>query len=392
MPDAPATPTSSPAQDALPARAPRPGDRAGAVLTIDLGAVRANHRLLRQVAAPAACAAVVKADAYGLGAGPVARALLAEGCRDFFVAHLEEGIALRAALGPAPRILVLHGPLPGTEADCAAHGLVPVLNDPGEIAAWAALCRARGARLPAWVQVDSGMARLGLAPAEVAALAEEEEALDAFALAGVMSHLACADEPAHPANATQLAAFEALRRRLPPAPASLAASSGIFLGPAFRFDLVRPGAAHYGINPTPGRPNPMRPVVRLQARVVQTREVPAGTPVGYGHTATTTAPTRLATIVAGYADGVHRAASGRGAAWWNGTRLPFLGRVSMDSIILDVTALPPGTLRPGLLVDLLDPEHGVDEAALAEGTIGYEVLTSLGARYHREYLDGGDTA
>ncbi|UFN47101.1 alanine racemase [Roseomonas sp. OT10] len=383
MPDATAAPPIAPR--------PRPGDRAGAVLTIDLGAIRANHRLLRRVTAPAACAAVVKADAYGLGAAPVARALLAEGCRDLFVAHLEEGIALRAALGRAPRILVLHGPLPGTEAECAAHGLVPVLNDPCEIAAWAALCRARGERLPAWVQVDSGMARLGLAPAEVAALAEDE-ALDTFALAGVMSHLACADEPEHPANAAQLAVFEALRRRLPPAPASLAASSGVFLGPAYRFDLVRPGAAHYGINPTPGRPNPMRPVVRLQARVVQTREVPAGTPVGYGHTATTTAPTRLATIVAGYADGVHRAASGRGAAWFGGVRLPFLGRVSMDSIILDVTALPPGTLRPGTLVDLLDPEHGVDEAALAEGTIGYEVLTSLGARYHREYLDGGDMA
>jgi len=358
------------------------------VLTVDLGAIRANHRLLRQIAAPAVCAAVVKADAYSLGAVPVARARRAEGCRDFFVAHLVEGIALRAALGAAPRILVLHGPLPGTEAACAAHGLVPVLNDPGQVAAWAALCRERGERLPAWVQVDSGMARLGLTPKEVAALAEEGEALDAFALAGVMSHLACADEPEHRANAAQRANFEALRGLLPPAPASLAASSGTFLGREFRFDLVRPGAAHCGINPVPGRPNPMRPVVRLQARVVQTREVPAGTPVGYGHTATTAAPARLATIVAGYADGVHRAASGRGSAWFGGVRLPFVGRVSMDSIILDVTALPPGALHPGMLVDLLNPEHGVDEAALAAGTIGYEVLTSLGARYHREYLDG----
>jgi alanine racemase len=359
-------------------------ERAGAVLTIDLGAIRDNWRALRDRAG-GDCAAVVKADAYGLGATKVAPVLAAAGCRRFFVAHLDEAAAIRPLLPEAATVHVLNGLPPGAEADCAGIGAVPVLNGRGQIDAWARLASRLGRRLPAAIQVDSGMSRLGLSPAEL-------DALDDAALAGiapdlVMSHLACADEPDHPANAAQLAAFAAARRLLPPAPASLANSSGVFLGAAYHFDLVRPGAALYGVNPTPGRANPMRPVVRLQGKVVQTREVGAGAGVGYGLSWTAPGPTRLATVSVGYADGYLRSLSGRGVAWLDGTALPLAGRVSMDTITLDVGAAPEGAIGPGTLVDLISPEHGVDAAAERAGTIGYEILTSLGARYARRYLD-----
>jgi alanine racemase len=201
-----------------------------------------------------------------------------------------------------------------------------------------------------------------------------------------MSHLACADDPEHPANERQWLVFERLRKMLPEAPASLANSSSIFLGSAFHFDLARPGAALYGINPTPGEPNPMLPVVRLQAKVVQTRRLEKGAGVGYGHTFHATGPLSAATISLGYADGWHRRAAS--AAWFEGVRLPFLGRVSMDSIILDISALPAGRLAEGDLVELLGPSQSVDDAAGHAGTIGYEILTSLGPRFHRRYVNG----
>ncbi len=360
---------------------PDPAARAGAILTIDLGAIVANWRALAARASPALCAAVVKADAYGSGAARVAPALEAAGCRYFFVAHLDEGIALRAALGREPAIAVLHGAMPGTEADMAAHDLVPVLNSAQQVAAWTALARARRARLLAILQVDTGMARLGVPPGELDQLGRLAD-LD---LRYVMSHLACADDPAHPANAAQLATFRALRGRWPSVPASLAASSGIFLGPDFHFDLVRPGAALYGLAPQPGL-NPMQPCVRLQARIVQTRDIPPGEAVGYGHTWRASSPTRIATIAAGYADGFPRSASNRGCAWLDEVRLPFAGRVSMDSITLDASAAPENALQPGTLVDLIGPHWTVDDAAAAAGTIGYEMLTAFGQRYHRCYI------
>jgi alanine racemase len=354
---------------------------AAAVLTIDLNAIAANYRRLAAAAPGAECAAVVKADAYGLGADRIAPVLARAGCRLFFVAHLEEGIALRRALGAGPEIQVLHGPLPGTEATFLAHDLVPVLNSAAQAAAWSALARSRGARLPASLQFDTGMSRLGIAPAEV----EQLGALDGVAPRLVLSHLACADEPEHPANAAQLAAFAALRRRWPAARASLAASFGIFLGVAYHFDVVRPGAALYGIAPTAG-PNPMQDVVRLQARIIQTREIAPGTGVGYGHTWRAGAPARIATVGIGYADGFPRSLSGRVAAWLDGVKLPLVGRVSMDSITLDASALPPERLAPGTLVDLIGPHCPVDALAAAAGTVGYELLTRLGRRFARRYL------
>ncbi|WP_457105368.1 alanine racemase [Methylobacterium sp. P5_C11] len=362
-----------------------PAGTASAHLIIDLAAVAENYRRLAARAGTATCAAVVKADAYGLGADRVAPVLAAAGCRHFFVAQVGEGVTLRSILGPGAVIAVLNGAAPGSEATCAAHDLVPVLNDASQRDGWQGLARRLDRRLPAILQIDTGMARFGFAPDEACALVDRPDTFAGLDLRLVMSHLACAGEPDSPVNAAQRAAFQAVRQRLPGVPASLAASSGIFLGREFHFDLVRPGAALYGIAPQTGTPNPMRPVIGLRARVMQTRSVPAGTPVGYGHAATVGRDSRLATIAIGYADGFFRSTAG-GAAWFGGTRLPVVGRVSMDSLVLDVTDVAPGTLGPGALVDIIGPERDVDAVAAAAGTIGYEVLTNLGHRFHRIYL------
>ena len=368
----------------MEAAGPASAVEAGAILTIDLGAIRENYRRLKARAGSAHCAGVVKADGYGLGAAAVAAALAAEGCTSFFVALLSEGIALRKALGRGPVIHVLNGLPPGSENEAVEAGLCAVINSAAQLEAWSEAGQQASRKLPAAIQVDSGMSRLGMPPAEVEELSHTPDAFDGIAPTLVMSHLACADEPAHPANERQWLAFERLRKMLPEAPASLANSSGIFLGPAFHFDLVRPGAALYGINPTPADPNPMLPVVRLQAKVVQTRSVEKGAGVGYGHTYRAQDALRLATISLGYADGWHRRAAS--AAWFENARLPFVGRVSMDSIILDISALPPGRLGEGDLVELLGPSQSVDDAAGHAGTIGYEILTSLGPRFHRRYI------
>jgi alanine racemase len=359
-------------------------DQAGAILLIDLAAIRENYRLLRARLNGAECAAVVKADGYGLGAAQIATALCKEGCNSFFVAHAAEGISLRQALGEGTDIYVLNGIHPGAEDDCAKPRLVAVANSAAQLAAWQAAARRRGQKLPVAVQVDSGMSRLGMPPYEVEAL--RPDAFDDLDLRLVMSHLACADEPDNPANEAQRNAFDTLRRRLPSAPASLTNSSGIFLGNAFHYDLARPGAALYGVNPTPARASPMRQVVRLAAKVIQTRELTGGAGIGYGHAYRAAGPLRTATIALGYADGWPRRAAS--AAWFDGARLPFVGRVSMDSIVLDISTIPPGRLRPGDLVELVGEHQTVDEIAALSGTIGYEILTGLGRRFHRRYEGG----
>lgn len=360
--------------------------RAGAVLEIDLAGIAGNWRRLAARLAPGAqCAAVVKADAYGLGMARIAPRLAAEGCRLFFVATLDEALALRRLL-QGVEIAVLNGLLPGTGGEFARSRLVPVLNSLDELAAWRAGAKTR--RLPAILHVDTGMARLGLAPADVAELARAPERLAGLELRAVLSHLACADEPAHPMNAAQLAAFRAALALLPRAPASLASGSGVFLGADYHFDFVRPGAALYGVNPLPGQPNPMAQVVRLKGRILQVRDVDRGVTVGYGAAHRMERPGRIATVAVGYADGWLRSASHRGNAGIAGRRVPIIGRISMDLMTLDVTGIDPALARPGSFVDLIDEANGVDAAAAAAGTIGYEILTALGSRFHRVYRDG----
>lgn len=337
-----------------------------AELTVDLSAIVSNWRLLG-VRHGAPVAGVLKADGYGLGAAPVGQALAAAGCRHFFVAQLQEGLALRQALGPGPMVAVLNGFPPVADGDA---GLTPVLNSLAEL-------RAHGGQ-DAILHVDTGLARLGLPPEEWGAAAGTP------GLRFVMSHLACADEPGHPLNTAQAQRFAEARTLFPGVPGSLAASSGLFLGPEFRSDLGRPGAALYGLNPTPGQPNPMRPVLTLMAPVLQVRAVPPGTAVGYGATWVAERSSRVATVAAGYADGYPRALSGKAKASFQGQPVPLIGRVSMDLLTFDVTAVP--ALQPGDRLELIGPGLPPDELGFLAGTIGYEILTSLGARYRRRYL------
>lgn len=358
--------------------------RAGALLTVDLGAVRDNYRLLAGKTS-GACAAVMKADAYGLGMEQVAPALALEGCKVFFTAHLEEGIRLRQLVPEDCAIYVLHGAPPGSARDCFQYDLRPVLNDPGQLREWRALARILGRELPAAIQLDTGMSRMGLAPDDLLALTGDSDWLAGIQPTLVMSHLACADEPQHPMNEAQRRRFDQLRELFPGVPASLANSSGIFLGSLFHYDLLRPGAALYGINPQPGSPNPLRQAVSLHARVVQVRSVRDGDVVGYGAHHVCAGERRIATVSVGYADGWLRSLSGRGLAFVDGVQVPVVGRVSMDSMGLDVTGIAPERVAPGAEIELMGPSHAVDEVAALAGTIGYEVLTRLGGRFHRRY-------
>ncbi|MGH7041082.1 MAG: alanine racemase [Acetobacteraceae bacterium] len=369
----------------------------GAVLEVDLAAIVANWRALAVRHPSGPVAGVVKADAYGLGAAAAAPALRAAGCRHFFVATLDEALALRPLL-PGTMLAVFGGLLPGTAAEYLAHDVIPVLNALAEIDAWAGVARRVGRKLPALLHVDTGMARLGLDAAERAALRDDPARLGGIDLRYVMTHLVSAECPDDPLNTAQARRFAAACAALPVAPRSLANSSGIFLGPAFGSDLARPGAALYGINPTPGKPNPMRPVVRLRARVVALRAIGPGDTVGYNARFTAACPTRIATAAIGYADGWRRSLSNRGAAVFDGARVPLVGRVSMDLTTFDATDHPG--LVPGAWLDLIGPGPGghdpagdgiaddditVDDVAAAAGTNGYEVLTALGARVQRVY-------
>lgn len=357
-----------------------------AVLDVDLGAVVANWNGLRQVAGQeanqGAVAAVLKADGYGLGAARVAPALFAAGCRHFFVAHLDEALAIRP-LVPGAMLAVLNGLWPGTAADYVEHGLLPVLGSLGEVAEWDAAATRAGRALPALLHVDTGMNRLGLPPAELEVLAADPDRMRGVAVAWVMTHLVSAEAPDDPANEAQRTRFAAARRRLPPAPSSFANSSGLFLGPGFASDLARPGAALYGVNPTPGRPNPMRPTVRLRARILQVRDVPAGETVGYNGIWTAPRPSRIATVSVGYADGFLRSLSDAAVARFDGAPVPLVGRVSMDLTTFDVTDVPGATA--GSWLDLIGPANPVDDVAARAGTNGYEILTGLGRRYARRY-------
>jgi alanine racemase len=351
-------------------------------LTVRLAAIAANYRTYLRLAGPKAVAAVVKADAYGLGAARVAPALAEAGCDSFFVARLEEAIALRPLL-PRARIFVLDGAAADSVPALISHRLTPVLSSLAQIAAWSAAAEASRTALDAVVHVDTGMNRLGLPRDELAILAAESaRRLAGLNLVMVMSHLACADQPQNKMNQEQLFRFRQALAMLPQAPASLAASHGAMLGPDYHFDLVRPGVALYGANPqgpegsAGSGPNLMQTVAVLTARVLQLRRIDTGETVGYAATFRAKRPTMLATIALGYADGVPRTLSGKGAAVIAGVRAPIAGRVSMDLITLDVTDLaePP---RVGDEVELLGDGIALGEVAETAGTNEYEILTRL---------------
>lgn len=359
-------------------------DGASGYLGIDLGALARNYEKLAAEVAPARAAAVVKADAYGLGAGRVADKLYAHGCRHFFVAQFVEALRLRPLLAADAAVFVLNGLQPGNESACARENIVPVVNSLEQWHAWSGMAKTLGRTLPAVLQFDTGMSRLGVPPEERAALAGLVSAggIDVLFL---MSHLASADDAESEQNEDQRAEMERVAAEFPGFDVCFANSGGIFLGKTYHGVLARPGIALYGGAPTAGRANPMEPVVSLDVAVVQTRSVPTGTRVGYGASHVTAGPARLATIAAGYADGLPRSLSGRGAAYCDGVRLPIVGRVSMDSITIDISALPEGRLALGSRVEILGPHQSLEDVARDAGTIPYEILTGLGQRYRRQY-------
>ncbi len=367
---------------------------ARAVLTVNLEALRANWGALNQASGTAECAAVIKADAYGLGLSEITTALVEEGCKTVFVATLGEARAVRQA-HPGLTIYVLDGLLPGAAAHYAGFDLRPCLSSLDEVREWSAWCDATGRRLRAALHLDTGMNRLGLGTVELSQLANaERDLLTHFELALVMSHLACADTPSHPMNKLQLDRFQAMRRELPPAPASLANSGGIFLGSDYHFDLVRPGISLYGGRAIEGAPNPMQWVVRLQARILQVRDVPQGSAIGYGATFAATRESKVATLACGYADGFLRALSSSSArpgpvGFIGDHAVPVVGRVSMDLLTVDVTGVPPRLAARGGWVEVLGARTTIDDLTDRAGTIGYELLTRLGRRVHRIYQTAG---
>jgi len=358
----------------------------GGVLTVDLDALASNFKLLQAAGGRAECGATVKADAYGLGLGPVATRLAREGCRRFFVATLGEGITLRGVL-PQTSIYVFDGVESGSEADFVRHDLVPVLNSFPQVQRWSAYARRGSSRLAGALHIDTGMNRLGMSEQEVTLLERAPQYLDGIALDHVMTHLACADQPEHPLNAQQIELFERLRARLPAAPTSIGASAATLIGGAYCGDIVRPGVALYGANPFSDREHSLREVVRLTARVLQVRELSREQSVGYGASCTLPPGTRLATVSVGYADGYLRSLGNRGMAAVAGVRVPVVGRVSMDLITLDVSALPAGAVQSGTQVELVGGAVPIDELARAAGTITYEILSSLGTRLQRVYVE-----
>lgn len=352
---------------------------ARARLTIDLGAVVANWRALDAMTS-CETAAVVKADAYGVGAARVGAALHAAGVRSFFVALAEEGAELRGAIGPEPTIYVFSGLMPGDERLVRSQNLIPLVNSPDQVRAAQSLYASTGATQPIGLQLDSGMNRLGLEPSELATLLDDPGGLAGLDIRLVMSHLACADEPGHPQNEVQRAAFDAMTAALPPQiPRSLAATGGVLLGERYHYDLTRPGVGLYGGSPFAQA----AAVVTLEAPIIQIRDVARGETVGYGASFEAETDRRIATLSLGYADGMIRALGDGFAMNVAGRSVRSVGRVSMDLITLDVTDVPGA--KEGAMASILSPNLTIDDLAAAANTIGYEILTSLGARYERRY-------
>jgi alanine racemase len=370
---------------ASPAAAP---PETGGTLTIDLGAIEANWRELKHRLLTLECAAVVKANAYGLGIEPVTARLAEAGCNTFFVADIAEARRVRSRARDAA-IYVLDGFTPDWGDGFIEINARPVINSTTELAEWDAFVSANSWRGGAALHVDTGMNRLGIRPEEAAALAPRAQT-ENHGIALLLSHLGCADNPDHPLNARQIELFRELHMLYPGIPASLANSSGIYLGSSAHYDLARPGAALYGVNPTPGQPNPMKNVVELAGRILQLRSVGRDETVGYGATWTAKRASRIAIVALGYADGLLRAGSGTderpgGAAIIAGKRCPIVGRISMDLTCIDVTDVADGAIHRGDHAILIGTEISIDEVAAAAGTIGYEILTRLGPRCHLVY-------
>lgn len=359
-------------------------ETASAILSIDLNAFESNFRMVQSLAPTSEVAGVIKANGYGLGMKEVFQALKKWSCQTFFISTLEEGLALRA-LDSTCEIMTLNGLFHNAEYEHIAQKITPVIGSVDTLERWAACAKELGQPLPAVLHFDTGMNRLGFDSAETrGVLSKVEEIHEALDIRYVMSHFACADEAGHGLNAQQTARFESIAAHFPDTPKSLCNSSGIFRYPDHHYDLVRPGYCLYGGNPTPEAPNPMSPVVHLKTRVLQLRTAAKGETTGYGASRAFDHDTLLATVSLGYADGFLRSGSNTAKLYWQGQPCPVVGRISMDLVTVDLSSLttPP---VPGDWLEVLGENQSVDTLALACGTIGYEILTSLGERYTRDY-------
>lgn len=364
------------------------------LVTIDLAAMVANWRYInRHIGNKRHCAAVVKANAYGLGMEPVSKALWSAGCRIFFVVTLVEAKQLRLCLSGECEIIVLGGLSHDGEDVCSPewlkYRLTPVLFSEYHVERWAQFCSSTGRELPSAIKVDTGMHRLGLQPQECERLLENNTFASAHP-SYLMSHLACADQPLHPLNDQQVKLFARLadqcKAKVPNLKLSLCNSAGVFLGERAHFDVVRPGIALYGGNPTEGG-NPMTPVVQVKLPVMQTKIVPEGDSVGYSAEFVAKRETRIAIVFGGYADGLLRSLGNTGHAFYGGHKVPLIGRVSMDSVVFDITDIDDADMLGVAHVELFGEGQSLDDLAASAGTIAYEILTSLGARYERHYLE-----
>lgn len=356
------------------------------MLTIDLKALAENYRLFqKEVGRNCAVAGVVKADAYGLGMDEVVGALESLSCPLYFTATLDEALAVRQITDKP--VAVLNGVQMKEQAElCIVRNIIPVLNSLYDIGLWRDVLTACDLpeAPPAMIHFDTGMNRLGLGPDEAAAFLDDSYLCEGLEIKAVMSHFACADEKGHDMTVRQYKAFKAIAARFPSAAGSLANSSGLFRDPAYHFDLVRPGMALYGLNPVPERESPVRPVVCLECPVLQVRTAAKGETAGYGQDYIVPQDTKLATVAAGYADGLLRALGKSGYLYYQGQPCKIAGRISMDLTVIDLG--PDSTAVPGDMVEILGPHQDADDLARAAGTIGYEILTSLGHRYPRRYL------
>lgn len=353
---------------------------------IDLNALKANYAILRGRAKNSEVAGVVKANGYGLGSTKIGQSLFEAGCRTFFTAHFSEALRLRAELTDC-HIAVLHGLHKMEFAEAVAHKIIPVVQSYAALLEWTDFCRARGEKLPTIIQLDTGMNRLGLGVNEQDLLVARPELLEPVELKYWLSHFCSAEEATNPFNVEQAKRFAGLLAKLPPAKASLCNSSGIFLDQKLHYDLVRPGVALYGANPTPDAPNPMQPVLTLQSPILQVRTVRRGDTVGYNQTYRFEKEGKVATIALGYADGYSRALNNKGIARINDFDAPIIGRISMDLITLDVTDIPDTVAHTGAMAVMIGSHRTIDQVASEAQTIAYEILTSLGTRLERIYIN-----
>ena len=361
-----------------------------AVMEVDLAAITHNYRFLCAQLDDARCAAVVKADAYGLGVDEIAPTLANAGCNDFFVASIDEGINVRKLL-PKAHIYVLNGLLPGSESILSQHNMTPILNDIGQIIIWQNWSKKLDKKLPAIIHLDSGMWRAGLPPNEVKILSAELERLKGIDVRYYMSHLACSDQATHPKNIQQLQSFQQALKMLPSTPASIANSHGIFLGPQYHFDLVRPGRSLYGIGIVSSKEQSIKPTVKVSTKVIQVSDVGPNETIGYEALYRVAQPTRLATLAAGYTDGLPRTLDGQGTVFIGGIKAPIIGGVSMDLLTIDVSKAPENTVYPGAWAEIIGEHISADDvAANANRTTSREVIVNLGKRYHRVYKNNSN--